>query len=676
MACMRDNVMEHATLNNGRYETIKPLNHGSFGMVFMATDHSTGDYVAIKCLTKKSAAAETSFAVDDKSEELELHRRLGRHPNIVGIIDSFETAAHVFLVIEFCSRGDLYEAICKEQGPLETERVRAFMLELVDAVEHMHSRGIYHRDIKPENIFLTRDGTPKLGDFGLATTDKWSMEMAVGSDRYMAPEQFDSAGAGYSPAEADIWALGICLMNILFQRNPFESPTEADRIFLDFSRDKQSLFDVFPTMSQDTFNVLMACLSPDPRKRSLAALREALERAVSFTTIDEAFDEFCAVDATQVGASCNREPLRTPSLQTTQAAADGAFPWTRAIRTLDTIPDNDEDLASPKLEEGTADWFSGAGNTPSTASVLESAMGESLPRGGVGARAMPAPRDIPQARVSPMAGSLPINVSRPRAVPSWAAVFPAKQQVSKSWSDMWEEDEEEEEVQVVREDYDDESSSDEAVLDDSADELDMELEGQDDTVVMPPSSAAASPLRDVLDGPVEGGFFMHDTAAATPVGHKSPAARPTASVSLAKISPADVVAPSFNKGGSKNSLDKWVKLGEQRRRAAEKPPTAASLSPDAKLRRTFGGFSLGAVAGAAGSVISGGGCGGWDSHHNVLGGHGFFSSGVVANHAHHPTKERTRDGRVSFTSNTKAARDPNWRRAAKPVGGDEWVGGW
>ena len=62
------------------------------------------------------------------------------------------------MVLELCSNGDLYEAIRVGKGPLETEHVRAFMLELVNAVDHLHENGIYHRDIKPENIFLTSLG--------------------------------------------------------------------------------------------------------------------------------------------------------------------------------------------------------------------------------------------------------------------------------------------------------------------------------------------------------------------------------------------------------------------------------------------------------------------------------------------------------------------------------------
>ncbi|KAK3055419.1 hypothetical protein LTS18_011792, partial [Coniosporium uncinatum] len=257
-------------------------------MVFKARDTFTGEHIALKCLTKSAAASScpTALAIDDRSEELTVHRLIGRHPNIVNLYHSFETASHIYLVLEFCPNGDLYEAIRLDKGPLQTDHVRDFMLQLVGAVEFMHSKHVYHRDIKPENIFLTKDGSMKLGDFGLATMDPWTFEAAVGSDRYMAPEQFDPSNNGYSPAKADIWALGICLLNILFSRNPFATPCTSDPLFADFFADRQSLFDVFPNLSQDTFEVLVHCLAIDPNKRSLSAVKDALKRVVSFTTDD------------------------------------------------------------------------------------------------------------------------------------------------------------------------------------------------------------------------------------------------------------------------------------------------------------------------------------------------------------------------------------------------------
>src|ERR1700710_205838 len=99
MECMKSKFYDGAVLD-GRFETISPLNHGSFGMVFMARDLQTNDHVAIKVLTKKAAVAEcdSSFAVDERSEELSCHAQLGSHPNIVNLIHSFETESHVYLV--------------------------------------------------------------------------------------------------------------------------------------------------------------------------------------------------------------------------------------------------------------------------------------------------------------------------------------------------------------------------------------------------------------------------------------------------------------------------------------------------------------------------------------------------------------------------------------------------
>ncbi|KAF2264254.1 kinase-like protein [Lojkania enalia] len=449
MECMRNQLQQGVVLN-GRYETISPLNHGSFGMVFQANDLVTGEQVAIKVITKTSAAATcpSAFAVDDRSEELGVHLRLSSHPNIVNLLQSFETQNHVYLVLEFCSNGDLYEAIRLGKGPLETQHVRDFMLQLVDAVEFMHSKGIHHRDIKPENIFLTQSGSMKLGDFGLATTDSWSYEIAVGSDRYMAPEQYDPSNAGYSTAKADIWAIGICLLNVLFARNPFAVPATSDPLYADFALDRQSLFDVFPNMSQDTFEVLRHCLAIDPEKRDLSLVKEALNRVITFTTDDESLDEFCTEERDPVVASANREPLRTPSISTPQLDQGGSFPWAKAlamsppqpIRQLSAIPDTEvyeDDLFPGSMQTG-HDWYNVKPDNASTVSFVDSGLGLSF-KSTDGSQ--PEPIQIARSRPVPISGSLPANAARP--FNNMASVFGKKRDViSKSWSDLWDEEEE------------------------------------------------------------------------------------------------------------------------------------------------------------------------------------------------------------------------------------------
>lgn len=619
MDCLRDQFVGGVVLN-GRYETVSPLNHGSFGMVFVARDLVTNEDVAIKCLTKRSAPTDAGldFAVDDKSEEFALHTRLASHPNIVNLLDTFETDAHVYLVLEFCSQGDLYEAIRNGQGPLETEHVRRFMLELVDAVDYIHSRGVYHRDIKPENVFLSHDGTMKLGDFGLATTDKWSYEMTVGSDRYMAPEQFDSAGAGYSPPEADVWAIGICLLNILFSRNPFTTPTESDPLFLDFSRDKQSLFDVFPSMSQDTYEVIVQCMNMDPRKRSLVGAREALLRAISFTTQDEALDDFCNGEKAAI-ASANREPLRTPSLLSPQVDDNGAFPWTKAlhatpqrpIRQLSMIADDEsytEELFSKS--GGTADWSTSI-QTP-ISSVLEANLGATMKNLAI----KPAPRS---SHLNTTAGSLPIRMAKPMQL-SMSTVFGRrKEMVSKSWSDMWDEEEEEEEhlksLETLKE-LNSRTWSHESNRD--AEKTQESSEGRVEALRI---------KGDVDDDLVADGFFFQEAAPA---------------VKHAVVTDS----PRYSPPSKRNNFDKWAALGQRRREQIAKLDLSKK---DDKVPRHFGYTIKSYEAGV------------WD-HYNYQ---------HKSPQSQQGTKERAKD------CPWKKGRDLNWRRDKRTDLGDvEWVGGW
>lgn len=433
---------------NGRYEILSPLNHGSFGVVVLAKDQRTGKSVAIKCMNKIASGLEGDLKVDDRSEELQLHSRISKHANVVSLLDSFSTATHTFLVLEYCSQGDLYEAIRHDRGPKETEHVRSFMLQLVNAVQFLHSKGIYHRDIKPENIFLTEEGTMKLGDFGLATTEVWSTEAAVGSDRYMAPEQYDPAGSRLAPGRADIWSVGICMLNILFSRNPFGVPAVSDPLFADFVRDRQSLFDIFSNMHPDTYEVLSHCLQVDPAKRSLSKVKEALERAICFTTDDEVLeDEYCANDRDVVKTTANREPLRTPSINAPGFDNVECFPWTKALRMtspkgrqLSVIADTPSEDLFPESEHSARDWYSKA-DTQSIESTVDSGLGVSIDND--------SPNSV-TSRTRPMAipSSLP---TFGRASSTFQSLFGKKKSgfESKSWSDLQDE-EDEERVQAER----------------------------------------------------------------------------------------------------------------------------------------------------------------------------------------------------------------------------------
>ena len=547
-ACMKDGFVPGAVLD-GRFESLSPLNHGSFGMVFLAKDLKDGDnLIAIKCLTKTATATLNSASTgNDYLLELACHDRLGHHPNIVNLLHAFETDNHMYLVLEYCSMGDLYEAIRLGRGPLKTEHVREFMLQLVDAAQFMHAKGLYHRDIKPENVFLAQDGSMKLGDFGLSTTESWTHEAAVGSDRYMAPEQYDPQDTGYAPAQADIWAIGICLLNILFSRNPFVAPTETDLLYSDFVRDRQSLFDVFPNMSQDTYDVLVHALSIDPKKRSLSAMRNALRRVVSFTTDDDTFDEFCSEerDAAPVPASANRQPLRTPSLQSPPIEQGGAFPWARALhmsppqehRQLSTIADTElysEDLFSHQ-EKDRSSWYSIPEQTPSLTSILESQLSASVQSMNL---RVPERRK-PSSVSPPVSGSLPVAASKP--VGSMASVFGQSEGMfSKSWSELYEDDEEEK--VDGRTTFNGLNWSQESIINDPA-----------------------QPAHGATEQKTPLGIYTDPSPDATP--KKSSDAVRGGNAGFGSAPSKAIKIPSYSPPSKRSILDKWSQLGNRRRAA-------------------------------------------------------------------------------------------------------------
>ena len=674
---MKDGFVEGMLLD-GRFESISPLNHGSFGMVFLAKDNTNDELVAIKCLSKSSNDSACPASGNDHLLELACHERLGYHPNIVNLIHAFETDVHMYLVLEFCSMGDLYEAIRLGRGPLETEHVREFMLQLVNAVEFMHSKGLYHRDIKPENIFLTQDGSMKLGDFGLSTTETWTYESSVGSDRYMAPEQYDPADNGYCPAEADIWAIGICLLNILFCRNPFVTPSESDVLFADFVRDKQSLFDVFPNMSQDTFEVLVHAMALEPKKRSLAAVREALCRVISFTTDDEVFDDFCTEDREVVAASANRQPLRTPSIQSPPVEQSGAFPWARALhmsppqsaaRQLSAIPDTENygDDLFPISDKASSTWYKLPEQTPSLASVLDSTLGASIKSMNL---REPKPR-----HPAPTSGSLP-EVTNSKPIPALSSVFSNKDNmVSKSWSDLWDEDEEssllEEEEEDARRRFNGRNWSSETIDEDLTLSVSRPglVEATNHSFLNSRTQTPAQPIPGIVD------------AVRISEDRGSVEEDPKTAYKLPMFSPS----PTSTQPPPKRSiLDKWAALGN-RRRAFK----SSTVEPEEKVdsgrkrtntggglwRRGFGsGFGWVGSSGAGQGQGQGQGQGPWAGRKER-------NPGAAAAAMNAPPNERdiprSRDWR---RDNDKRG---SWmvekRSSLHRTGGDgdlEWVGGW
>ena len=171
---------------DGWLELTGILGVGAYGVVYTAVDINTSIPYAVKALNK--------IGVDSRSRrfqlrEIQLHHEASNHPNVVSLVKIMETDECTFVVLEYCPEGDLFSSITESGLYLGNDPMakRAF-LQVLDAVSHCHSIGIYHRDLKPENILVSDGGANvKLADFGLATKEYITDDFGCGSTFYMSP---------------------------------------------------------------------------------------------------------------------------------------------------------------------------------------------------------------------------------------------------------------------------------------------------------------------------------------------------------------------------------------------------------------------------------------------------------------------------------------------------------
>ncbi|KAF9180376.1 hypothetical protein BGZ51_006237 [Haplosporangium sp. Z 767] len=290
------------------YQILDILGYGTYGSIYLAktvsnVPGSMPEYKAIKCLSKKGLSP-TQLLL--QRQEIDIHLSLssamsGQHPHIVDMASVIENKDSLYLVMEYCSGGDLYDAITSQHAaprdsgvdfaPLASISGRCLnvhsdssvldaMTQIISALAHAHTRQVFHRDLKPENILVANDGTLKLADFGLATKDRVSTDFGCGSSFYMAPEQQPSrAAAGrrpYLPAKSDVWSLGIIFLNLRFGRNPWKlSRVDMDATFAAYAQNPDVLREMFPDLSASALHFLQRVLCVDPNDR--ADCFEALE---------------------------------------------------------------------------------------------------------------------------------------------------------------------------------------------------------------------------------------------------------------------------------------------------------------------------------------------------------------------------------------------------------------
>jgi serine/threonine-protein kinase len=258
------------------YEIIGELGRGGMGVVFEARHRALNRRVALKVIRGFAGRDEVARF----RAEAEAVARL-QHPNIVQIYEVGEHAGMPYLALEFVEGGSLLARLRRE--PLAPLDAAEQCLALARAVQHAHSRGVIHRDLKPANILLATDGTPKVGDFGLAKLGddpgRSRSGLIVGTPSYMAPEQAAGRGDLVGPP-ADVWALGAILYECLTRRPPFLGSDSADTVHQVLTAEPNAPARLVGGVPRDLDTICLKCLrkEPDQRYRTAGDLADDLAR--------------------------------------------------------------------------------------------------------------------------------------------------------------------------------------------------------------------------------------------------------------------------------------------------------------------------------------------------------------------------------------------------------------
>lgn len=259
------------------YELDDILAEGGMGAIFRAHNRESGLPAAIKVL--HPAYTQMGEFVERFIQEARAAGRLS-HPNIIKVYTVGKTSnGRYYFTMELVEGSTLTQKI----ATLPVKDAARIFLDIADALDYAHRRGIIHRDIKPDNILIGADGEPKLTDLGIAVLDRRDLEQqgprVLGTPHYMSPEQ---ASGKNITAATDIYSLGATFFHVFAGQPLFDAP-DPQRIMVKHVREKpRRLADVNPDIPGDIAAIVDRCLEKDVDARfpDAGSLRNALHGAI------------------------------------------------------------------------------------------------------------------------------------------------------------------------------------------------------------------------------------------------------------------------------------------------------------------------------------------------------------------------------------------------------------
>lgn len=246
-------------LHFGHYNYIRTIGEGSFSVVALVTERSTNQQFACKICSRQLLMEKSIFNRFER--EVRIMQSLC-HPSLVQIFDVVYDQHLIYLIMEYCLNGELFQVIA-DKGSLDEELARRMFAQIVDGMTYIHSRDIAHRDLKPENILLDANMNAKITDFGLChqSDDKCLLKTPCGSPFYASPEILSNRA--YDGKLSDVWSLGVVLYTMVTGALPWN---EANQIQL-FKQIIEANFVIPRNLSPQLRDLISRLMRPDPNDR-------------------------------------------------------------------------------------------------------------------------------------------------------------------------------------------------------------------------------------------------------------------------------------------------------------------------------------------------------------------------------------------------------------------------